>query len=75
MPPEPTEPPSCGDGQELSPPEAAILLGVTEDEVLIRQGRGELPVLLTMATLAADVPEPGDPDPTLRPVEEPEQQP
>lgn len=42
----------------LSAAEAAIGLGITEDEVLIRQRRGELPDPIT----AADLAEHGGPD-------------
>lgn len=38
----------------LTPAEAAAGLGITEDEVLIRQHRGELPAHLTEHGLRAD---------------------
>lgn len=55
----------------MSPDQAATLPGVTEDQVLIRQGRSELPARLTEHALAADLPAPSDPDPTLRPTDDP----
>lgn len=38
----------------LDPAQTAALLGITEDSVLIRQQRRELPARLTMAGLYAD---------------------
>lgn len=49
------DPPIPGSDPLLSPLEAAIALGITEDEVLIRRRRSELPARLSMADLKADV--------------------
>jgi hypothetical protein len=53
--------PAATSGAELDPSAAATLLGLTEDDVLIRQGRGELPAVLRVEELLDETPA-GTPD-------------
>jgi hypothetical protein len=55
-PPRPHSPatPDTGRDVPLTPAEAATLMGVTEDDVLSRQHRGELPELLWYEQLRGD---------------------